>query len=175
MKEVSKDEQSAKHNCTCMHGEINSEFVMINNFEVGAVRILKFVTISLQVIGTFSHWKLNVPILRMAVSGWVSYDMWTNTSTPVAMSSLNALMSVCVMKRHHSFVKTSKSTLRTSVHVVSTAVPTARRMVSIKISLDRTLCSVPRWSLSVLMLLTARQHFQEKTNTPISPPASIRT
>ena len=128
---------------------------------------------SLQVIGTSSHWELNVSSVRMVVSGWVSYDMWTITcSTPVTMSSIPALM--CVKQRHNSFVTTSKSTLRTSVYVVSTAVPTARRLVSTKLSLESIRRSVPRWSLSVLMLLTARQHFQEKLNTPISPPASIK-
>ena len=98
---------------------------------------------SLQAIGTSSHWKLNALSVRMVVSGWVSYDMWTITcSTPVTMSSIPALM--CVKQQHNCFVKTSKSTLRTSVHVVSTAVPTARRLVSTKISLESIRWFVPR-------------------------------
>ncbi len=42
------------------------------------------------------------------------------------------------------FRKVLQKHLRTNVHVVSTAAPTARRLVSTKLSLDRTLCSVPR-------------------------------
>ncbi len=122
----------------------------------------------------------------MAVSGWVSYDMWTSTSRPATMANCSALRNVSLssekdiaqlqsrQKRQKFFVKTSKSTLITSVHVVSTAALTARRLVSTNISLEHTLWSVPRWSLSVLMLLTARQLFLEKLNTPISPPASIK-
>jgi hypothetical protein len=82
---------------------------------------------------TSFHWKLDVTIHLMAVSGLESYAHWMSTWLAVTSLSCHALMNATTdLKWSSYFVNTWRSTRRRGVQDASTSVLTARRLGSIE-------------------------------------------